>query len=76
MVASLRKLSADRMIEPDVLVRLAFFDFLVKFNNYNGDDSEREHYQFLYDHFAIHPAERVREKAKRDVEERMKEFAI
>ena len=63
-IESLKKLSADRKIDVDVLVRLALYDFLVKFNNYKGDASEREKYQFLYDHFAVHPAVRTREKYK------------
>jgi hypothetical protein len=59
MVSSLKNLSGKRMIDSDVLLRLALFDFLVKFNNFKGSDEERERYEFLYEHFSIDPAERV-----------------
>jgi hypothetical protein len=76
MIRSLQRLSGKRMVDTDVLARLALFDFLVKFNSYKGDASEREHYQFLYDHFAIPPEERVMQKARRDVEKVLSDSAF
>lgn len=67
MKKSLIKLSEERHIDIDVLARLAIFDFLVKFNNYKGDTSERERYQSLYDHFALNPAEKQIERARAEV---------
>lgn len=62
MIRSLQDLSNKRLIDPDVLFRLAIHDFLVKFNNYKGDSEEREHYQFLYDHFAATPQSHVKKR--------------
>lgn len=64
---SLRSMSEKRCIDIDVLARLAIFDFLVKFNNYKGDESERQRYQFLYDHIAINPAEKALQQAREKV---------
>lgn len=68
MVRNLQSLAGKRQIDPDVLFRLAIHDFLVKFNAYKGDAEERERYQFLYDHFAIHPAERVLQAERKKLE--------
>jgi hypothetical protein len=61
MLNSFQAMSGKRLVDTDVLFRLAAYDFLVKFGQLDCDDDERVRYQALYDHVVVTAPERVRQ---------------